>query len=45
MVSAQYVKKYLMNPHQFGAQKQQGAANTKFEHHDLDLLFEVTKVI
>ena len=27
------------------AQKQQGVANNKFEHHGFDLLFEVTKVI
>ena len=44
MVSAQYIKKYLTNPHQIGAKKQRGVANTEFESHDFDLLFKVTKV-
>ena len=45
MGSTQYLKKYLMYPHQIWYQKHQGMAKTKFEPCVLDLIFEVTEVI
>ena len=45
MVSAQYVEKYLMYPHQIWYTGAPSKMKTKFEMGNLDLIFKVTEVI